>query len=187
MVAKKRQFLAMKTSQGTPVATSELPSSSRTPSKLSLLVTFLCMCVANGFAPAPPLRTAAATLHMSYYDMSDYSSGPADYDDDSEVGESAYAGMRDAAEKAAAESEASEVKLEQPPPLSKNAGNAFIALVFDKALDAHGRAWDDLVEDRTETRNLAAAEPARVVAMMAMYDAWALRCGVRPWPLKRGQ
>ena len=150
MAAKKRQFLAMKTSQGTPAAaTSELPSSSsRIPSKLSLLVTFLCMCVANGFAPAPPLRTPAATLHMSYYDMSDYSSGPADYDDDSEVGESAYAGMREAAEKAAAESEASEVKLEQPPPLSKNAGNAFIALVFDKALDAQGRAWDDLVEDR---------------------------------------
>ena len=88
MAAKKRQFLAMKTSQGTPAAaTSELPSSSsRIPSKLSLLVTFLCMCVANGFAPAPPLRTPAATLHMSYYDMSDYSSGPADNDDDSEVG-----------------------------------------------------------------------------------------------------
>ena len=50
-------------------------------------------------------------------------------------------------------------------------------------------AWElyDLVEDRTELRNRAADEPARVVAMMAMYDAWAARCGVRPWPLKRGQ
>lgn len=89
-----------------------------------------------------------SALEMSYYDMSDYSSGPSDYDDDSEVGESAYAGMREAAEKAAAESVASEVKLEQPPPLSKNAGNAFVALVFDKALDTHGREWDDLMEDR---------------------------------------
>ncbi len=58
-----------------------------------------------------------------------------------------------------------------------------------KLVSRHRGPWElyDLVEDRTELRNRAADEPARVVAMMAMYDAWAARCGVRPWPLKRGQ
>ena len=146
MPVKKRN-LAM-------TATSEVASSSNGMStKLSILVALLCACVTNGFVPPSSVHSASpnvqqSALQMSFYDMSDYSSGPSDYDDDSEVGESAYAGMRDAAEKAAAESVASEVKLEQPPPLSKNAGNAFVALVFDKALDTHGREWDDLMEDR---------------------------------------
>ena len=58
-----------------------------------------------------------------------------------------------------------------------------------KLVSRHRGPWElyDLVEDRTELRNRAADEPARVVAMMAMYDAWAARCGVRAWPLKRGQ
>jgi arylsulfatase A-like enzyme len=58
-----------------------------------------------------------------------------------------------------------------------------------KLVSRHRGPWElyDLIADRTETRNLAAEEPARVVAMMAMYDAWATRCGVRPWPLKRGR
>ena len=135
-------------------ATSEVASSPNGMStKLSILVALLCACVANGFVPPSSVHSASpnvqqSALQMSFYDMSDYSSGPSDYDDDSEVGESAYAGMRDAAEKAAAESVANEVKLEQPPPLSRNAGNAFVALIFDKALDTHGREWDDLMEDR---------------------------------------
>ncbi|MHC4247179.1 MAG: arylsulfatase [Planctomycetota bacterium] len=58
-----------------------------------------------------------------------------------------------------------------------------------KLVSRHRGPWElyDLIADRTETRNLAAEEPARVVAMMAMYDAWATRCGVRPLPLKRGR
>ena len=148
MPVQKRNLAMTATSE---VATSS--SSSGISTKLSILVALLCACMANGFVPSSSIRSASwnvqqSVLQMSYYDMSDYSSGPSDYDDDSEVGESAYAGMRDAAEKAAAESVANEVKLEQPPPLSKNAGNAFVALVFDKALDTHGREWDDLMEDR---------------------------------------
>jgi arylsulfatase A-like enzyme len=43
--------------------------------------------------------------------------------------------------------------------------------------------WElfDLEADRTETRDLAASDPARLKRMIAMYDAWAARCGVVPW------
>ena len=49
--------------------------------------------------------------------------------------------------------------------------------------------WElyNLEADRTELRNLAESEPARVKEMAAMYDAWAARCNVLPWnELKRG-
>jgi arylsulfatase len=36
-----------------------------------------------------------------------------------------------------------------------------------------------LGQDRTESRNLAAEEPARVVTMAAAWQAWAARCGVK--------
>jgi len=43
--------------------------------------------------------------------------------------------------------------------------------------------WElyDLVGDRTELRNLATQQPARVRDLAAKYDAWAQRCGVLPW------
>ena len=58
-----------------------------------------------------------------------------------------------------------------------------------KLVSRHRGPWElyDLVADRTETRNRAAEESARVVGMMAMYDAWAARCGVRPWPLQQSK
>jgi arylsulfatase len=51
--------------------------------------------------------------------------------------------------------------------------------------------WElyDLEADRTELHDMAAAEPARVKRMSAMYDAWAARVGVMPWkgrPLSNG-
>lgn len=50
-----------------------------------------------------------------------------------------------------------------------------------------GQAWElyNLAEDRTETRNLAAAEPARVKEMTARYEAWMKRCQVEPWETVR--
>jgi arylsulfatase len=49
--------------------------------------------------------------------------------------------------------------------------------------------WElyDMEADRTETNDLAAAEPARVEAMKGMWQAWAKRCdvldrGKRPAP-----
>jgi len=45
--------------------------------------------------------------------------------------------------------------------------------------------WElfDMEADRTELHDLAAAEPERAKAMAAMYEAWAKRIGVQPWPM----
>jgi arylsulfatase A-like enzyme len=45
------------------------------------------------------------------------------------------------------------------------------------------QAWElyNLKTDRTETHDLAAAEPARVQAMTGLYETWAKRCGVLPF------
>jgi arylsulfatase len=44
-------------------------------------------------------------------------------------------------------------------------------------------AWElyDLQADRTETKDLAKANPAKVKALTAIYDSWAQRCGVVPY------
>jgi arylsulfatase A-like enzyme len=56
-----------------------------------------------------------------------------------------------------------------------------------KAVQAHGGPWElyCMEVDRTETRDLASTEPARLRRMIGDYEAWAASCGVRPWPLDR--
>jgi arylsulfatase len=39
--------------------------------------------------------------------------------------------------------------------------------------------------DRTELTNLADANPQKVEELKALYEAWAERCGVQPWPVKK--
>ncbi len=45
--------------------------------------------------------------------------------------------------------------------------------------------WElyDMEADRTELHNLAAAQPERAKMMAAMWDDWAKRIGVQPWPM----
>ena len=52
-----------------------------------------------------------------------------------------------------------------------------------KLVSRHPGAWElyDMEADRTELNSLADKEPDRVSRMVAMYDAWAERCGVVPW------
>jgi arylsulfatase len=52
-----------------------------------------------------------------------------------------------------------------------------------KLVATHGGPWElyDLAADRTESRDLAAAQPGRVRALAARYDAWAAAAQVRPW------
>ena len=48
-----------------------------------------------------------------------------------------------------------------------------------------GGDWElyDMDEDRTELNNLVEANAPKVDEMIALYDVWAERCGVHPWPL----
>jgi arylsulfatase len=45
--------------------------------------------------------------------------------------------------------------------------------------------WElhDMEADRTEMHDLAAEQPERVKKMEAMYEAWAAKIGVQPWPM----
>ena len=47
-----------------------------------------------------------------------------------------------------------------------------------------GGKWElyDLLADRTETHDLASAEPAKLKDLVAKWDAWAKRANVIPWP-----
>ena len=48
-----------------------------------------------------------------------------------------------------------------------------------------GGEWElyDMDEDRTELSNLVEANAPKADEMIALYDVWAERCGVHPWPL----
>jgi arylsulfatase A-like enzyme len=47
--------------------------------------------------------------------------------------------------------------------------------------------WElyDVDNDRTEMHDLAAEQQEKVRELTALYEAWAKRCGVQPWPLRR--
>ncbi len=50
--------------------------------------------------------------------------------------------------------------------------------------------WElyDMDIDRTEMHDVAAQNPAKVEELKSLYESWAQRCGVQPWPLaKPGQ
>lgn len=50
-------------------------------------------------------------------------------------------------------------------------------------------SWElyDMEADRTESRDLAAAQPDRVASLAAAWETWAKRTGAKPWPWKRGK
>lgn len=54
-----------------------------------------------------------------------------------------------------------------------------------KLVNQAGLDWElfNMDVDRTELNNLATREPERVKKMIAMWEEWAARCHVMPWPL----
>lgn len=58
-----------------------------------------------------------------------------------------------------------------------------------KLVSKHGRPWElyDAATDRIERIDLAAKMPERVKALSAMYESWAKRTHVEPWPVKPAQ
>ncbi|MFM9016142.1 MAG: arylsulfatase [Verrucomicrobiota bacterium] len=77
--------------------------------------------------------------------------------------------------------------LDRPTPLFwEHEGNRAVRDGDWKLVSKHPGVWElyDIQSDRTESNDLAAAQPERVKAMAAQWDAWAARVGVSPWPLK---
>ncbi|MFM7922102.1 MAG: sulfatase-like hydrolase/transferase, partial [Planctomycetaceae bacterium] len=64
-------------------------------------------------------------------------------------------------------------------------GNRAVRAGRWKLVAKHDQPWElyDVDTDRVESRNLAAAEPDKVRELSAVYDRWAARASVAPWPL----
>ncbi|MEN6496016.1 MAG: arylsulfatase [Thermoguttaceae bacterium] len=64
-------------------------------------------------------------------------------------------------------------------------GNRAIRIGDWKLVSQHPGAWElyEMSSDRTEMNDLAAQQPERVKEMAALWETWANRVGVRPWPL----
>jgi arylsulfatase A-like enzyme len=66
-------------------------------------------------------------------------------------------------------------------------GNRAVRRGDFKLIAAHDEKWQlyDVVHDRIEADDLADLMPERVNELKALYDQWAARCGVEPWPVRR--
>ncbi len=92
------------------------------------------------------LRLSTTKLKSFYADSSDYKNSDSDYSSDDDSNNEYGVPIGGGAEDEEVESLTSE---ESPVPMSKNAGNRFVALVFDKALSQNEDADVlDLHEDR---------------------------------------
>jgi arylsulfatase len=70
----------------------------------------------------------------------------------------------------------------QRPILWEHGGNRAIRVGNWKLVERHEEDWElyDLLEDRTELRNLAEADNRRLRDMEGLWKEWADRCGVLP-------
>ena len=73
----------------------------------------------------------------------------------------------------------------QEPIFWEHQGNRAVRNGRWKLVNQHGAQWElfDMEMDRTELNNLASQEPERVNEMILLWEQWATRCKVLPWPL----
>ena len=64
-------------------------------------------------------------------------------------------------------------------------GNRAVRVGNWKLVAKHGRPWEfyDLAKDRVEAHDLSSERPEIVNRLSAMYEAWAKRAQVEPWPV----
>lgn len=71
------------------------------------------------------------------------------------------------------------------PLFWEHEGNRAVRVGSWKLVSRFPGDWElyDLATDRAEQRDVAGRHPERVREMAALYDAWARRIGVLPWPI----
>lgn len=71
------------------------------------------------------------------------------------------------------------------PIFWEHEGNRAVRMGEWKLVCKHPDDWElyNMTEDRTELNDLAGTEKARVKEMTKLYDEWAERAGVLPWPV----
>lgn len=77
--------------------------------------------------------------------------------------------------------------LQRPQPIFwEHEGNRAVRQGRWKLVAKYRRRWElyDIETDRTELHNLAERYPEKVRELAALYDAYARRTGVQPWPVK---
>jgi arylsulfatase A-like enzyme len=64
-------------------------------------------------------------------------------------------------------------------------GNRAVRVGDWKLVAKHGQPWElyDIGKDRVESNDLASGQPDKVASMTALYEAWAARSNVLPWPV----
>lgn len=77
--------------------------------------------------------------------------------------------------------------IDRGPLFWEHEGNRAVRLGDWKLIAAHREPWQlyNLADDRTELHDLASSHPDKVAELKALYEQWAARCGVEPWPVRR--
>jgi arylsulfatase A-like enzyme len=77
--------------------------------------------------------------------------------------------------------------IDRGPMFWEHEGNRAARLDQWKLVAQHDRPWElyDMNSDRSEMHDLAAEQPDRVRQLSQLYQQWAERVGVLPWPPKR--
>ena len=74
------------------------------------------------------------------------------------------------------------------PLFWEHEGNRAVHLGEWKLIAAHSEPWQlyNLSTDRSELTDLSSKNPQKVAELKRLYEQWAKRCGVEPWPVRRG-
>ena len=75
------------------------------------------------------------------------------------------------------------------PLFWEHEGNAAIRIGDWKLVREQGYDWElfNMELDRTELNDLSEGEQSRVTEMVGLWQSWADRCGVLPWPIRPGE
>jgi len=80
-------------------------------------------------------------------------------------------------------------KIDREAIFWEHEGNRAVRAGEWKLVAKHNRPWElyKVSQDRVEAHDLANQEPSKRDELIALYEGYAKRCLVAPWPLKKGK